>query len=206
MVLYQYSRIILLCCSQRWGLFCSSNIEIDYFNVISFICLMLITTYSHLNIISCGGWQLLQEPWRIIEHTASAVCPATSSIPQGVIGIKRGGRGCLCAPSVAEVVVSDVAGGWGGREGSSCRLVYIGARTICVGKHTHLIPSRCKCPDVLAWAATVSETHSVDVGGVDRLYSPEAIDIECISESLLVSNDPPTDMAVGHTLDAECGG
>ena len=84
---YQYSKIvILLCYSLNWGgggggYFGSSNIEINYFNVISFIRLMPITTYSHLDIISCGGWQLLQEPWGVVEHTASAVCPATSSIP-----------------------------------------------------------------------------------------------------------------------------
>jgi hypothetical protein len=52
----------------------------------------------------------------------------------------------------------------------------------------------------------MSETHSVNVGGVNRLFSAEAIDVECVGEPLLVPDDPPADVAVGDTLNAEHGG
>ena len=44
----------------------SLNIELDNFNRNIFINRRLIKAHTHLNIISCGGWQLLQEPWRVV--------------------------------------------------------------------------------------------------------------------------------------------
>ena len=72
--------------------------SVQYCNV--FIISALISAHSHLNTVSGGKWQLLVEPWRVVEGAAVVQRPTTSTIPQRVITveclkIKETTRSCI---------------------------------------------------------------------------------------------------------------
>ena len=52
------------------------------------VCLHYPGAHPHLYAISGGLWQLLIEPWRVVERTTGAVGATPSPIPQGVVGIE----------------------------------------------------------------------------------------------------------------------
>jgi hypothetical protein len=60
------------------------DINFYCFNLYVFIASFLIPAHSHINIISGGPWQLLVEPWRVVEGAACVLRPTTSTIPQRV--------------------------------------------------------------------------------------------------------------------------
>ncbi len=77
---------------------------IDLFNSNIFIKTSLIFTYSHLDVISGGLWQLLVEPWMIFQGTTCVQRPTISSIPQRIITIKMATlilalTGCITFPT-----------------------------------------------------------------------------------------------------------
>ena len=53
------------------------------------IMFVLIPAHPHLYVVSGGLWQLLVEPWRVVEGTTGTVGATPSPIPQGTTVLEK---------------------------------------------------------------------------------------------------------------------
>jgi hypothetical protein len=98
-----------------------------------------ISANAYVDVISGGLWQLLVEPWRIVEGAACALRPTTSTIPQRVVSIEDK-TSISCVACITEVVIAYEC--W---RGSSALSTGVVTGTVT----TDFITCSCKCPDVL---------------------------------------------------------
>ena len=114
-----------------------------------FIRSCLISTQSHFNVVTSACWQLLHEPWRVVERTASVESTTALAIPERIIGVKAIFK-MLRTSCIAKVVTANKRGDWYG-----LLVVDICTRTYCVWKCQDLIKCSSKCPYVFPGIASV---------------------------------------------------
>ena len=69
------------------------------------VLIRIIFADSHVNIASGRLWQLLVEPWRVVEGAACVQRPTTSTIPQRVVTIEYPTHSTSTTSCVTEVVI-----------------------------------------------------------------------------------------------------
>jgi hypothetical protein len=95
------------------------------FNQNIFIYGMFVPAHSHLDVISGGLWQLLVEPWRVVEGAACALRTTASAIPQRIVIVKYAKVGNASTACITEIVIAYK--GWRQSSLTRCGSVSAGA-------------------------------------------------------------------------------
>jgi hypothetical protein len=127
-------------------------------------------TQPHLYVVRGGGGKVLSKPRGInrpIRIIATGIGGATPlSIPEGFISVQYSFQWveAVTDRSITVVVISNET--WNSR-----RWAYIGVDTRAFRWWVaySFISCSCKCPNVFAWALTMSKTHSIDIWLVNSM-------------------------------------
>ncbi len=140
----------------------SLNVNLKSFYGNIFVKCTLISADPHLDVVSGGAWQLLVEPRRGVEGTASSLRPAASTVPQRVAAVEDFKHPCCSRPRIAEIIIPN-KGWW---RHNKCILI----RDVIAGAHSlgeSFTNSRHKGPNMLPWAA-MSETNAIHIVRINR--------------------------------------
>ena len=145
------------------------------------VLIRIIFADSHVNITSGRLWQLLVEPWRVVEGAACVQRPTTSTIPQRVVTIEYPTHSTSTASCVTEVVIPYKC--W--------RLSYlacgVSTGTTTSRKSIDFIMCCDECPDVLSWVS-MCETYTIHANTTPTF--------KCIRTPILVGLDFSTHFGI----------
>ena len=105
---------------------------------------VFIATQPQFNIICIWLWELLTEPWWVVEGAVSTGTPTSLTIPKWIIRVQYE-LPSISTSSLTEVVLVNE-----GRYSSCEGNIWLSTRTTVTESSTW-IPCCCKCPYVLPW-------------------------------------------------------